>query len=105
VVMEHEMTAVSENVSICSPADADSVLTSGHSTGSSQGHLRGHIDVGHVLILAEEWKMKKNSERARVGGKDNQFADAAVECLGRLVGAFLKLPVMCGLLHEILRPD
>jgi riboflavin synthase alpha subunit len=41
--------------------------------GTTQSHLGGHVDVGHVLILAEKREVEKNGERGGVGGQDYQF--------------------------------
>ena len=45
--------------------------------------------------------MEEDLEGLGVGGHDNELADAAVEGLGRLVGSFLELAVVRGLLHDI----
>jgi hypothetical protein len=47
------------------------VRTARDTTGPSQSHLRGYINVWHVLVLAKERKVEKNSQRARVGGEDD----------------------------------
>lgn len=45
--------------------------------------------------------MEKDFERFGVSGHDDKLGLAAVECLGRFVGAFLYLFVVGGLLDEV----
>jgi hypothetical protein len=42
--------------------------------GSAESHLRGHVDVGNVLVLAEEREMKENSEWGGVGRQHDKLA-------------------------------
>lgn len=69
--------------------------------GAAKGHLGGNVDVGNVLVFAEEGQVKENSQRAGVGGQDDDLGDTAVEGLGGLVGALLQLAVVGGLLDEV----
>lgn len=45
--------------------------------------------------------MQQDGEGRGVGGQDDDLGDAAVERLGRLVGALLQLAVMGGLLDDV----
>jgi hypothetical protein len=45
--------------------------------------------------------VEQDGERGRVGGQDDELRDAAVERLGRLVGALLQLAVVGGLLDDV----
>lgn len=45
--------------------------------------------------------MQQNLERLRVGGEDDELASAAIQRLGRLVGALLQLAVVRGLLDQV----
>jgi hypothetical protein len=69
--------------------------------GAAESHLRGDVDVGDVLVLAEEGKVEQDGEGAGVSGEDDDLADTAVEGLGGLVGALLELAVVSSLLDEI----
>lgn len=71
------------------------------SASPSKRHLRRHIDVGNVLVLAEKGEMEQDGKRGGVGGKDNQLGDTAVEGLGGFVGTLLQLTVVSRLLNEI----
>ena len=39
--------------------------STGDTAGAAEGHLGGDVDVGHVLILAEEWKVEEDGESGR----------------------------------------
>lgn len=69
--------------------------------GAAESHLRGDVDVGDVLVLAEKGKVEQNGEGAGVSSKDDDLADTAVEGLGSLVGTLLELAVVSSLLDEI----
>jgi hypothetical protein len=44
-------------------------------------HLRGHEDVGHVLVLAQERQVQDDLDRLGVSGHDDQLRNAAVQRL------------------------
>ena len=69
--------------------------------GAAESHLRGDVDVGDVLVLAEEGKVEQDGEGAGVSGEDDDLADTAVKGLGGLVGALLELAVVSSLLDKI----
>jgi hypothetical protein len=69
--------------------------------GAAESHLRGDVDVGNVLVLAEKGKVEQDGEGAGVSGEDDDLADTAVEGLGGLVGALLELAVVGSLLDKI----
>ena len=69
--------------------------------GAAESHLRGDVDVGDVLVLAEEGEVEQDGEGAGVSGEDDDLADTAVEGLGGLVGALLELAVVGSLLDKI----
>ena len=71
--------------------DASSDNGSGDTASATESHLRGNVDVGHVLVLAEKRQVEEDSERGGVGRKDDQLANTTVEGLRGLVGALLKL--------------
>lgn len=60
-----------------------------------------HVDVRNVLVLAKKRQVKEDSQRAGIGGKDNDFGNTTVESLGSLVGTLLQLAVVGGLLDKI----
>jgi hypothetical protein len=66
-----------------------------------EGDLGGHEYVGDVLVLAEQRQVQQNLQRLGVGGHHDELADAAVERLGRFVGALLQLAVVGGLLDDV----
>ena len=43
------------------------------------------------LVFAEEWQVEDDLQRLGVGCENDQVGEAAIEGLGRLVGAFLQL--------------
>ena len=45
--------------------------------------------------------MEEDLDGLGVGGHNDEIADAAIECLGGLVGTLLELLVVVGLLHQI----
>lgn len=45
--------------------------------------------------------MQQDRQRRRVGGQDDELADTAVQGLGRLVGALLRLAVVGRLLDQV----
>jgi hypothetical protein len=73
----------------------------GDAAGAAERRLGGDVDVGHVLVLAEEGKVQQDGEGRGVGGEDDDLGDAAVESLGRLVGALLQLAVVGCLLDDV----
>lgn len=73
----------------------------GHTTGAAKSGLGGNVDVWDVLVLAEEGKVEEDGERGGVGGEDDDLGDTTVEGLGRLVGTFLQLTVVAGLLDDV----
>jgi hypothetical protein len=52
--------------------------------GTTQGHLGGHVDVGHVFILAKKREVEENGKGRGVGGQYDELANASVQSLGRL---------------------
>jgi hypothetical protein len=76
-------------------------LVGGDGAGAAQSHLGGNVDVGNVLVLAEEGQVEEDGQGAGVGGQDDDLGDTAVEGLGGLVGALLQLAVVGGLLDEV----
>mmetsp|Transcript_21719 Transcript_21719/g.53544 ORF Transcript_21719/g.53544 Transcript_21719/m.53544 type:complete len:240 (+) Transcript_21719:200-919(+) len=72
-----------------------------HTARAAERLLGGHEHVGHVLVLAQEGKVQQDLERFRVGGHHDELGDAAVQRLGRLVGALLELLVVARLLHQL----
>lgn len=72
-----------------------------NAAGTAECHLRGDVDVGNVLVLAEEREVEKNGQGRSVGSEDDDFGDTAIQRLGALVGALLQLAVVRRLLHEI----
>lgn len=70
-------------------------------TGTAQGSLGGHVDVGHVLVLAQQRQVQQDGERGGVGGQDDDLGDTAVQRLGGLVGALLQLLVVRRLLDDV----
>jgi len=50
--------------------------------GAPQRHLARDVDVGRVLVLAEEREVQEDGEGCRVGGQDDDLGDAAVERFG-----------------------
>jgi hypothetical protein len=73
----------------------------GDTAGAAESHLGGNVDVGNVLVLAEEGQVEEDGQGAGVGGQDDDLGDTAVEGLGGLVGALLQLAVVGGLLDEV----
>ena len=43
------------------------------------------------LVLAEQWQVENDLKWLGVGRENDQVGEAAIEGLGRLVGAFLQL--------------
>ena len=41
--------------------------------GGTYSHLAGDVDVGDVLVLAEEGQVEEDGERAGIGGQDDEF--------------------------------
>lgn len=87
--------------------------------GSAESELGGNVDVGRVLVLAEQGDVEDNRERGSVSGENAQLAGAAGEGLGglagqklasargkenfaiNLLGTLLQLAIMAALLHQI----
>jgi hypothetical protein len=70
-------------------------------TGTTQSSTRGNEDIRNVLILADEGKMEKDSERISITSKNNQLGDTTVEGLGTLVSTLLDLLVVVSLLDKL----
>ena len=66
----------------------------GDTAGAAESHLGGNVDVGNVLVFAEQRQVEEDSQGAGVGGKDDNLGDTTVEGLGRLVGTFLELAIV-----------
>ena len=81
--------------------DAGSDDGSADAAGSAQGGLGGDVDVGDVLVLAEQRQVQEDGEGRGVGGEDDDLGDAAVERLGGLVGTLLQLLVVRCLLDDV----
>lgn len=63
--------------------------SAGDTAGAAEGHLGGNVDVGNVLVLAEEGQVEEDSQGAGVGGQDDDLGDTTVEGLGGLAGGSL----------------
>jgi hypothetical protein len=50
---------------------------------SAESHLRGHVDVGNVLVLAQEREMEENSEWGGVGRQHDKLAEKVLVHLDR----------------------
>ena len=73
----------------------------GDTAGAAKSGLGWHVDVWHVLVLAQEWEVQENGQWSGVGGEDDDLGDTAVEGLGGLVGALLQLAVVGCLLDDV----
>lgn len=58
-------------------------------------------DKTYVLVFAQKRQVQQDRQRRRVGGQDDELADTAVQGLGRLVGALLRLAVVGRLLDQV----
>lgn len=73
----------------------------GDSASTSKGLSAPHENVGHILVLAEQRKMKQNLQGLRVCGHHNELRQSTIQCLGCLVCSFAKLLVVHCLLNQI----
>lgn len=64
-------------------------------------YLARHINIRHILILAQQRQMQQNRQRGGIGSKDNELGRAAVQRLGSFIGTLLELPVVRRLLDEV----
>ena len=70
-------------------------------TGPSKCHFTGHINERHVLVFAQEWKMKRDGEGLGVAGHDDELGGSSVQRFGCFIGALLDLVVVGCLLDEV----
>jgi len=65
--------------------------SAGDTASTSEGHLGWNINVGCVLVLAQQRQVKQDCERRGVCGQDDNLTDTTVESLSCLVGTLLQL--------------
>lgn len=64
--------------------------SSADTTGTAQSGLAWDVDVGSVLVFAEEGQVEEDSQRSSVSGEDDDLGDSTVESLGCLVGTYVQ---------------
>jgi hypothetical protein len=74
---------------------------SGDSACSSEISLLGHVNVGHVLVLAEEGKVEDDLKRFSVCSQHNQISNSSVQAFCGLISSLLQLLVENCLVAEI----
>ena len=62
-----------------------------YAASTTEVGLLGHVDVGDVLVFAQKWQVQDDLKWLSVGGEDHKVGNAAVQCLGGLVGSFFQL--------------
>lgn len=82
-------------------SDASGDDSTANTTGTAKGSLGGHIDVGHVLVLAQQRQVQQDGERSGVGSQDDDLGNTTVQRLGGLVGTLLQLLVVRRLLDNV----
>jgi hypothetical protein len=68
----------------------------GDTAGTAKSHLGGDVDVGHVLVLAQEGQVEEDGQGGGVGGEDDDLGDTTVEA----VGAWVSGLCCCGVWEE-----
>ena len=71
-----------------------------HTTGTSEGHFRGHEHVRGVFVFAQKRKVQKDGEWLRVSSQDDELRDTTVESLCCFVGALFQLAQVSSLKHQ-----
>ena len=60
-----------------------------------------HINVGDLLVFAEEGKVENDLKRLDVSTEDNEISNTSVEDHGSLIGTVLHLLVESGLVSQV----
>lgn len=81
--------------------DASGDDGSADTASTAESGLRWDVDVGDVLVLAEQRQVQQDGEGSGVGGEDDDLGNTAVQGLGGLVGSLLQLLVVGGLLDNV----
>lgn len=68
---------------------------------TAERNLGGHVDVGGVLVLAQQRNVQEDSKRSGVGSEHDNLGGSTVESLGSLVGSLLELAVVGSRLDQI----
>lgn len=73
----------------------------GNTGSTAESHLAGDVDVGDVLVLAQQGQVQNDGQGGGIGGQNDDLGGSAVQGLGGLVGTLLQLAVVAGLLDEV----
>lgn len=60
----------------------------GDTSGATESHLGGNVDVGDVLVLTEKRQVQNDGQRGSVGGQDDEVGGTTVT---QLATAILKI--------------
>jgi len=60
----------------------------GDTSGATESHLGGNVDVGNVLVLTEKGQVQNDGQRGSVGGQDDEVGGTTVT---QLATAILKI--------------
>merc|ERR1711915_988593 len=72
-----------------------------YTTGSSEGLFGSNKNEGHILILAQQWDMKKNLQWFTVSCKDNKFSLTPIQSFRSFISSLSQLLIVRSLLNEI----
>lgn len=68
---------------------------------TAEGNLGGNVNVGCVLVLAQQRDVEEDGKRSGVGGEHDNLGGSTVESLGGLVGTLLELAVVGSRLDQV----